>query len=379
MGEVRINSTYNIHEVLPEEIFVMILKKLDYNSLTISRDTCTKWRAVIDGFELLSMKNFCKFYMFHNLLLEHINQQKSLSFPVKRPCVIIAGGYSNGGRIDFVEVLSGLSKIKIQLPNIPYKVNHCSMFLHDGSLMFCVGYDQSHDTDNAKRCFKLDQGKWIRHSTLNNPRVGSKAVSTDKGTFLFGGSSSQNTYEFLPNDAQEWRIGINQIPGGFVSGCAIEVKSKQQIWVIGGNGFFNRILAFDINSETFHELPSKLNRTRISFACSFIPGTNKILVSGGSSRGFNSHKIYDESTEIIDIEHGNVTMGGSLNIGRVDHGMGTININGEERLAVFGGVDGTRNKTSSVELYNAKTDQWEMADFTLNEPKFSFGYVTVKK
>ena len=69
-----------IHEVLPDEIFVMILKKLDYKSLIISRGTCKKWRSVIDGFELLSIKNFCKFYLFRKCLLKHVNQQKSSYF-----------------------------------------------------------------------------------------------------------------------------------------------------------------------------------------------------------------------------------------------------------------------------------------------------------
>ena len=62
MAQVKRIKLSAIHEILPEEIFVMILKKLDYKSLTISRGTCKKWRTVIDGFELLSVKNFCKFY-----------------------------------------------------------------------------------------------------------------------------------------------------------------------------------------------------------------------------------------------------------------------------------------------------------------------------
>ena len=62
MSQVKRIKLSAIHEILPEEIFVMILKKLDYKSLTTARDTCTKWRNVIDGFELLSMKNFCKLY-----------------------------------------------------------------------------------------------------------------------------------------------------------------------------------------------------------------------------------------------------------------------------------------------------------------------------
>ena len=49
-----------IHGIIPEEIFVMILKMLDFKSLAMARGTCTEWRNVIDGFELLSLKNFCK-------------------------------------------------------------------------------------------------------------------------------------------------------------------------------------------------------------------------------------------------------------------------------------------------------------------------------
>lgn len=49
-----------IHEIIPEEIFVMILKKLDCESLAMARGVCSKWRNVIDGFELLSLKNLCK-------------------------------------------------------------------------------------------------------------------------------------------------------------------------------------------------------------------------------------------------------------------------------------------------------------------------------
>ena len=70
MSQVKRIKLSTIHEILPDEIFVMILKMLDYKSLTISRGTCKKWRTVIDGFELLSMKNFCKFCLFDKLLLE---------------------------------------------------------------------------------------------------------------------------------------------------------------------------------------------------------------------------------------------------------------------------------------------------------------------
>ena len=42
-----------IHEILPQEIIVMIFKKLGYKSLDHARDTCKHWSKVIDDFNLL--------------------------------------------------------------------------------------------------------------------------------------------------------------------------------------------------------------------------------------------------------------------------------------------------------------------------------------
>ena len=86
---------------------------------------------------------------------------------------------------------------------------------------------------------------------------------------------------------------------------------------------------------------------------------------------------YSDSTEILDYEDGSVTMGGPMNSKRNGHGMGVVTINGEDRLAVFGGHDG-RNELDSVEVYNTQTEKWEMADFKLRKAKSSFSFLTVK-
>ena len=60
-------------------------------------------------------------------------------------------------------------------------------------------------------------------------------MTTQEVTFLFGGSfSNRKTYEYLPKDSTEWLMGKTEIPGGFEHGCAIAVKSGQEIWLIGG-------------------------------------------------------------------------------------------------------------------------------------------------
>ena len=62
--------------------------------------------------------------------------------------------------------------------------------------------------------------------------------------------------------------------------------------------------------------------------------------------------------------------------------MDVITINGEERLAVFGGEDQHggvewRNELDSVELYNTKTKKWEITDMKLREARSYFGFLKV--
>ena len=95
------------------------------------------------------------------------------------------------------------------------------------------------------------------------------------------------------------------------------------------------------------------------------------MITGGEGCGLL------DSTEILDTEDGKVTMASPMNSKRYAHGMGVLTINGEDRLAVFGGYDG-ENELNSVELYNTKTEKWEMTDFKLCEAKSGFSFLTVK-
>ena len=164
------------------------------------------------------------------------------SISVTQSSVIIAGGHGppDGKVYDSIEVISNSSNKKIKLPKLPSKLFECSMFIHNGSLMFCGGYNSNRiNIDKAilRKCYQLVKGKWKQHSALNEPRYGASVVHTEKGTFLFGGDvyNLKPTFEYLPNEANEWKVGEKpEIPNRSRVGFAIEVKSKHQIWVIGG-------------------------------------------------------------------------------------------------------------------------------------------------
>ena len=118
-------------------------------------------------------------------------------------------------------------------------------------------------------------------------------------------------------------------------------------------------------------MPFQLNLGRWGHRYAFIPNTSKVMITGGYSDG------YLDSTEILDCEDGSVTMGSPMNSKRYMHGMGVVTINGENRVVVLGGFDDGKD-LDSVELYNTKTEKWEMADFKLSEAKWGFGFHTIK-
>ena len=247
------------------------------------------------------------------------------------------------------------------------------MVMHNNTILLCGG------TYNAKNCFQFHHGAWKKHSTLNLPRYGHSAVSTQTATFIFGGLHSRTTYEYLPKDSKTWLIGKNEIPGGFNRGCAIAMKSDQEIWLIGGlgevgMGIAKRILSFNVKDHTFHQLPFQLNVARVSQRCAHIPNTNKIIVTGGH---YVDHHFFN-STEIIDIKNGYLAMASPMNYRRKVHGMGVVTINGEDKLAVFGGeFDGSR-RLDNVEIFNNQTEKWETTGIKLKDTKYDFGFLTVK-
>ena len=276
---------------------------------------------------------------------------------------MFAGGEFFGHGGSAVDMLTG-DIGAMQLPTLPNGIHGPSMVLHNGNILLCGGYN------NGKTCYQLIHATWKQHSTLNEGRVLHSAVATQSASFIFGGRS--DTYEYLPKDSTSWLMGKSKIPNGFWNGFAIAVKSDEEIWLIGGTDNGRRILSFDVNDHTFRELPSKLNLDRTLHRCALIPNTNKVMVTGG----------YDtDSTEIIDTKDESVIMGGTMNSKRRKHGMGVITINGEDRLAVFGGEDHGRgewrNEVDSVELYNTKTKKWEITDMKLREARSYFGFLKV--
>ena len=352
-----------IHKVLPREIFVMILKKLSYTSINVSRETCKHWKVIIDRFELVkaAMRKYISNIDMKNVF-KISNLMFSISEKANHPCIIVAGGVYR----DSVEVLVKGVKNN-QLPNLPGNFECTMMTKHNGAIL-AVG-----EKSDIGICLQLVHGSWKKHSTLNKDRYLGHAVSTDKATFIFGGRY-ERSYEFLQKGSSKWQLGQNEMPSGscFIESC-VSINSRQEIWLIGGH-YKNVIIRFDIKSHTFSTLPSRLLENRKKHKGAIIPGTNKIIITGGI--GFGDRVL--DSTEIIDIDTGAIEFASPLNAPRSDHGIGIISINDENRVTVFGGKNPSGCIKQSVETYNPCTQKWEKSEMELTECRRDFGYLTVQ-
>ena len=256
-----------------------------------------------------------------------------------------------------------------QLPVLPRNshVNVLSSIVLQNGTIYLTG---------AKRCYQLESGIWKEHSFLNEYRDSHSTVTTNSGTFLFGGRYSRNTYEYLPKNSTTWLMGKTKIPNGFEKGCAIAVKSDTEIWLIGGLKTEKRVLSFNVNDHTFQVLDFQLNKGRRGHACIIIPNTKKLLITGGVDGAANPLKW----SEIINIDEETITMASPMNSRRSNHGMGFVTINNQERLVIFGGQEYhivpyysiQIRKPSTIEIYNTKTEQWETSCIKLNKPRADF-------
>ena len=53
VSKITKEDVSTINDDLPTEILKKILEKLDIKSLCLARQTCKRWKAIVDGFELV--------------------------------------------------------------------------------------------------------------------------------------------------------------------------------------------------------------------------------------------------------------------------------------------------------------------------------------
>ena len=233
------------------------------------------------------------------------------------------------------------------------------------NLLNCGGYP------NFKQCYSLDikEKRWIHHSNLTQERYFATSVTMPNGVYIFGGSNSPTTTDFLPKNSGVWQAVPSIIPNGFKWGCGVQI-SQEDLLLIGGWGTEDRLLEFNTTTNNFTIRGSKLQQGRRGHSCTLLNDT--IIVAGGRSASRNVLN----STELVPLTNGSPRFGGDLNMARAFFGLATIGVQ-QKKAYSFGGWDSSYTDLQSVEEWDADTEQWKLATFSLKEAKWRFGYLAV--
>jgi len=147
--------------------------------------------------------------------------------------------------------------------------------------------------------------------------------------------------------------------------------------LFGGLHTGKTILKFNTNDHTFEKLSTWLNEERYGSRCAIIPGTEKVIITGGVQRFGSTDSLC--STEIFDPQDGSITMASYMNFERSFHGIGLITINDKEQLAVFGGVATEFSLGADrFEVYNTETGTWEISSIKLKNYMDNIAYLSVR-
>ena len=288
--------------------------------------------------------------------------------------VIVTGGVSPDGSVSKVEILgNSISDSNIQ--NL-FAADH-SMLLHDKDILLCGGYSL------LKQCLKLEGSRWIFHSKMNKERSSSTGISMPSASYVISGYYYLNSFEILEQSTTNWVEGSSEMPQIepiTPNSCSIRISDHEFLVIGGGASPYDKILKFDTRNNSWNVSSLTLPQERFDNTCFLYQ--NKVIIVGGYVISTEHGTQTTNRTDIIDLngEEMNIRKGGSLNIARVDHGMGVITIDNSSVLIVFGGTTNTYDGEilSSVEVWDPVDESWTIST-TLNitEPRYSLGFVTV--
>ena len=314
-----------------------------------------------------------------------------LFFTVFFCSTIISGGISlneETSELNLTKASQVLEVSRWQIPNFP-EYNHKDRVLvstNDGKILSCGG--------KSKICYVLTKGTWVQHSILNTERNGAVAIQMVDGIYIFGGHSSPNTSEFLPNNATVWQKGpcVPYTCGSFTSsflGSLAKFKTLPYhcCYKAKGHAISNTELILIkedhiIKYNTVTKVWSgfcKLKVRRQNFASAILEG--KLVITGGTdcSNPIPGQKqLSYDLTEIVDLSSKTSRIASNLKTSRQNHGMSIMKIGIEFKLVAFGGEsEEDSGLLDSIEVWDGQSETWKVSELKLQEKSSRFSAINV--
>ena len=274
----------------------------------------------------------------------------------------MVGGWDGSKSLKTAELIPN----KCNIPSLPYGIEgKPSLILtNDNIILLCGG------SGNQQDCLQSKDKNWVHHSELVESRIYATAITMAKGTYLFGGSSSPNTWEWLPSGSSTWVQGGSIPDPGFGRGCGSPISS-QVIILIGGESSEQRILQFNVETEEWTEMDEKLQPGRFVHSCVLFK--NRIIVSGGLSGGYNGKVL--NCTQIINKDNLTLSYSSDMKQARYNHGLVIAHYNNQPSVVL--GIGGSPH-TDTFEVWDPESKTWSLSnDLVLSEAKDVFGALSV--
>ena len=241
---------------------------------------------------------------------------------------------------------------------------HSAFVLNNLEMVVCGGKGQHHSMALSKDCVSLSpqSSAWTTHSSLNEPRIYSSAVTMTSGdVYILGGWYADMTSELLRAGTSTWSEGPH-LPYRLDSACALPLDDNT--FVIIGAGIHHSTVsrfntATDLWDHTWPQLPEGLR----GHSCARLGSL--LLVAGGFSYKTSE---YTDSALTIDAVTGMASFVAKMNSAHAYFSLLTI---GDSVLAIGGVTNG--GYTAEVEVFIKSTKSWsQSSNLTLNTARSSF-------
>ena len=292
-----------------------------------------------------------------------------IEFNLGNDTILVAGGN------DFME-FEFIGRKSNPIPPLPRVLIKPTLLLQNENRLMCIGGSWN------RKCYILKNGEWKVHSLLQEERLGSAVVQMPKGIYVLHGiCRNRQITELLPKNSTTWIKGpeFHFYSNGlkdFRAFATAHKRSNEEFVVHTENGIFKKFL-----NSSYSEYFSFPILNNFYGGQASVVFNSKLMITGGKTKWSKSREIeYSAKTILVDLDNSISKPAkylGNLNIPRALHRMEIILMENQRKIIAIGGETTGGKPLDSIEIFNMKTNTWEISTLKLSLPRANFSSIVV--
>ena len=265
--------------------------------------------------------------------------------------VLIAGGSSQFGSLNTVDIYTAAGSISAAAPMLEARADAACAAMPDGRVLMTGGTDGRSALASAE-IYDPSTDTWTAAASMTAPRVGHTATVSPWGAIIIVGGEPTGTVEAYTTSGLFVPLGRLETAR---TDYAVAMLPARKILFIGGsagNAPTTSIEMYDADTNLLAPAGSLLTARKSLAASTLYDGT--VLISGGIDAGGN----YLATTEIFDSATGSSSQGPALGSARANHQSVLLTNNGQ--VLLIGGAN-AKGALDSTEIYSPFTSKLSAA------------------